>query len=99
MVLNSSDTLLPQVLQARASDRPDEIAFTFLSNGEEEAGSLTYGQLDKAARSIAAQLRSTTVTGDRALLLYPSGLDYIASIFGCFYAGVVAVPAYSPQNN
>ena len=37
--------------------------------------------------------------GERALLLYPAGLDFIAAFFGCLYAGVVAVPAYPPRRN
>jgi acyl-CoA synthetase (AMP-forming)/AMP-acid ligase II len=38
------------------------------------------------------------MSGERALLLYPPGLDYLAAFFGCLYAGVVAVPAYPPRN-
>jgi acyl-CoA synthetase (AMP-forming)/AMP-acid ligase II/acyl carrier protein len=37
------------------------------------------------------------LTGERALLLYPPGLEFIAAFFGCLYAGVVAVPAYPPD--
>ena len=37
--------------------------------------------------------------GERALLLYPSGLDFVAAFFGCLYAGVTAVPAYPPRRN
>jgi acyl-CoA synthetase (AMP-forming)/AMP-acid ligase II len=38
------------------------------------------------------------MAGERALLLYPPGLDFLAGFFGCLYAGVVAVPAYPPHN-
>src|SRR6185436_6607657 len=27
----------------------------------------------------------------------PTGIDYVASFFGCLYAGAVAVPAYPPD--
>ncbi len=37
--------------------------------------------------------------GQRALLLYPPGLDFIAAYFGCLYAGVIAVPVYPPRKN
>src|SRR5205823_4316908 len=57
---------------------------------------MTYGELDWQARAIAAQLQSCGASGERALLLYPPGLAYIAALFGCLYAGVVAVPAYPP---
>ncbi len=39
------------------------------------------------------------MSGERALLLYPAGLEFIAAFFGCLYAGVVAVPAYPPRRN
>jgi amino acid adenylation domain-containing protein/thioester reductase-like protein len=55
--------------------------------------------LDQRARAIGSWLESFGATGERALLLYPPGLDYIASFFGCLYAGVTAVPAYPPRLN
>src|SRR5690606_5942588 len=63
-------------------------------DGEREGARLTFGELDRRARAIAARLQETTEAGERALILYPPSLDYIASFFGCLYAGVIAVPAY-----
>jgi acyl-CoA synthetase (AMP-forming)/AMP-acid ligase II/acyl carrier protein len=37
--------------------------------------------------------------GERLLLLFPQGIEYLIALFGCFYAGVIAVPAYPPRNN
>src|SRR6185295_17682607 len=74
-------------------------AFTFLESGETEADSLTYAQLDAHARTIAAQLQGSVRPGDRALLLYPPGLDFIRAFMGCLYAGVIAVPVYPPRRN
>src|SRR5215216_7305834 len=85
------------LLRARAAERPDQVAFTFLADGEAEAGRLAYGELDRQAAAIAAALRETVPPGERALLLYPPGLDFIVAFFGCLYAGVVAVPAYPPH--
>ena len=31
-------------------------------------------------------------------MLYPSSLEFLAAFFGCLYAGVIPVPAYSPTN-
>ena len=39
------------------------------------------------------------LVGERALLLYPPGLDFISAFFGCLYGGVVAVPVYPPRRN
>src|SRR5262249_27100361 len=76
---------------------PDAPAFCFLTDGETEGPRLTYAELDRAARAIAAALYDVAGPGDRALLLYPPGLEFIAAFFGCQYAGVVPVPAYPPR--
>lgn len=76
-----------------------DTAFVFLEDGEKEGGTLSYGELDARARAIAAELQLRMMPGDRALLLYPPGLEFICAFFGCLYAGVVAVPAYPPKNN
>ena len=90
---------LIDVLRDRAEALPEQRAYTFLLDGESDAQHLTYGELDLRARAIAALLQSRDLTGQRALLLYPPGLDYIAAFFGCLYASVVAVPAYPPQSS
>jgi amino acid adenylation domain-containing protein len=90
---------LAGMLRARAAERPGQVAFTFLADGETETGRLTYAGLDGQARRIAKVLREVMAPGERALLLYPPGLDFIAAFFGCLYAGVVAVPAYPPRPN
>ena len=56
-----------------------------------EGDHLTYAALDYEARSIGALLQSYRARGERALLLYPTGLEFIAAFFGCLYAGVTAV--------
>ncbi len=55
--------------------------------------------MDQHARAIAARLQDLGAAGERVLLLYPPGLDYIAAFFGSLYAGAVAVPAYPPRAN
>lgn len=101
---NDSPELLPscstlvELLRYRALQQPIQLAFTFLEDGETESASLTYRELDRHSRAIAVQLQSLGITGKRALLLYPPGLDYVAAFWGCLYAGVVAVPAYPPRN-
>ena len=78
---------LVDLLHYRGQYQPDKQAYIFLQNGETESGSLTYGELDKQARAIAFQLQFWQ--GERALLLYPSGLEFITAFFGCLYAGLV----------
>lgn len=95
----SSPETLIELLRRRALERPAQRAYTFLLDGETAERHLTYGALDRQARGIAALLQSRCREGERALLLYPPGLDYIAAFFGCLYAGVIAVPAYPPRND
>jgi amino acid adenylation domain-containing protein len=89
---------LADVLQGRAREHPERTASIFLQDGETEADRRTYAELDARARAIAALLLARgAAPGDRALLLYPPGLDFIDAFFGCLYAGVIAVPCYPPR--
>ncbi|MEJ2405469.1 MAG: beta-ketoacyl synthase N-terminal-like domain-containing protein, partial [Candidatus Thiodiazotropha sp.] len=90
---------LVDLLGYRAIHQPGKTAYTFLHDGEIESSRITYQGLDLRARAIATRLQQTCSPGERALLLFPSGLDFIAAFFGCLYAGVVAVPAYPPRRN
>jgi glutamate-1-semialdehyde-2,1-aminomutase len=90
---------LVEILQSKTLYQPDKKAFTFLLDGEAEETSITYRELDLQARAIATRLQDLGASGDRALLIYPPGLEFIAAFFGCLYAGVVAVPAYPPRRN
>ncbi len=90
---------LVDLLRHRAAHQAHDRAFTYLLDGESEEISVTYAGLDQRARAIAAELQRRNLTGQRALLLYPAGLDFITAFFGCMYAGVVAVTAYPPRRN
>ncbi|MEH2333128.1 amino acid adenylation domain-containing protein [Nostoc sp.] len=86
------------ILRDRSFKMPHTQAFTFLEDGETQELTLTYHELDRRSRAVAAQLQALGLSGERAILLYPPGLDYLTAFFGCLYAGVVAVPAYPPRN-
>ena len=88
---------LVDLLRRRALRQPDQLAYTFLLDGETSELHLAYRELERRALAIAAALRLAGAKGGRALLLYPPGLDFIEGFFGCLYAGVVAVPAYPPD--
>lgn len=90
---------LVDVLQERASKQPYEIAYTFLSDGENITSQLTYKEFEQKARSLGALLQDLELTGRRALLMYSPGIDFVIAFLGCLYAGVVAVPAYPPRRN
>ncbi len=80
----------------RAEKQPEGTAFNFFVSDDEEL-SITYSELDRRAKAIAAVLQDMKLSGERALLLYMPSLDYVTAFLGCLYAGVVAVPAYPPD--
>ena len=63
-----------------------------------KAGLLTRNS-PRRARAIGARLQSLGKSGDRVLLLYGPGLDFVAGFLGCLHAGMVAIPAYPPRKN
>lgn len=92
----SNATTLEEILRWRAKTQRDQVAYRFVSESAPVA-TITYGQLETRAQAIAARLRQTMQPGDRALLLYPAGLDFITAFFGCVYAKVLAVPTCYPK--
>ncbi len=90
---------LAQALQQRAARTPDRLALRFLGDDQSASQVLTYADLDLRARAFAAALQANAAVGDRAVLLLPSGPDYVAAFFACLYAGVIAVPAYPPESS
>jgi natural product biosynthesis luciferase-like monooxygenase protein len=92
---NQPSTLI-ELLQQRAADAPGRTAFTWLTDGESQGISVTFGQLESRARAIGARLQELRAAGERVLLAFPTGLDFIAAFFGCQFAGAVAVPAPLP---
>ncbi len=88
-----------EVLRWRAEHQPTRHAYTLLLDGEATELGMTYADVDRQARAIAALLQAHAAPGERAILLYPPGLDYVVAFFGCLYAGIIAVPAYPPQRN
>ena len=90
-------TSMVDILRWRAKNQPHRLAYRYLTDGEYDEVVLTYEDLDRRARSIGALLQSSASSGDRALLLFPPGLDFIAAFFGCLYAKIIAVPSYPPH--
>ena len=88
---------LAHLLQEQARAGADRLACSFYPEGKSPRVDLTFGELHERAVAIAGQIRQRAEFGDRALLLFPPGLDFITSLFGCLYAGVIAVPTYPPH--
>ncbi|WP_308713220.1 fatty acyl-AMP ligase [Phytohabitans maris] len=85
-------------VRGHAADRPDALAVAHVTEPGTRTGTteLSYRELDLMARRVAAALCRVCAPGDRALLLFPEGLDFAAAFLGCLYAGAVAVPSPLP---
>jgi acyl-CoA synthetase (AMP-forming)/AMP-acid ligase II/acyl carrier protein len=93
----SQPTELVEAIRHQTQVRPADDALVFLRDGEEVAATVTYGELDSRLRAIAAGLQPRATAGDRVLLIYPPGIEYVLGFLGCIYAGLVPVPAYVPH--
>ena len=82
-----------------ANLRPNSTAFTLCDGETDDEVPLTFAELDHAARAVAVEIGKIGRPGDRAILMYPPGLDFVVGYFGCLYAGCVAVPAFPPRRN
>jgi acyl-CoA synthetase (AMP-forming)/AMP-acid ligase II len=90
---------LVDLLRRRAAGQPNERAYVFLSDKGNEEAALSFGELEQRASRVAARLIREGQPGDRALLLFPPGLDFIIAYFGCLLAGVIPVPMMLPRRN
>ncbi|MEV7025834.1 fatty acyl-AMP ligase [Kitasatospora sp. NPDC093558] len=93
-----ADHLVSRLVQ-HGRETPDRTALVYVeptSDGLSEQA-LSYGELDRRARAVAHWLRERCAVGDRALLLYGAGPEFVTVLAGCLYAGVIAVPAPQPS--
>ncbi|MGZ3325404.1 MAG: AMP-binding protein, partial [Xanthobacteraceae bacterium] len=90
-------TLL-DVLEWHVDQHPDRLHVTVLDEDATAAAAMTYGDLAKGARAIAAGLIDRDILpGDRVALMLPTGTDFFTAFFGILYVGAVPVPIYPPM--
>jgi acyl-CoA synthetase (AMP-forming)/AMP-acid ligase II len=88
---------LVDVLRCRAAEQPNDPAYIFLPDRGAERLSLSFAELYARARAVAVSLADRGQKGDRAVLLFSPGLDFIVAFFACLLAGVIAVPLMVPR--
>jgi acyl-CoA synthetase (AMP-forming)/AMP-acid ligase II len=88
---------LVDCLRDQVARRPDVLAFAWLDDGENESGRLTFAELDREVRVIAALLVERRMSGERVLILLPPGLDLVKALYACLYANAVAVTTALPS--
>src|SRR5689334_16015775 len=96
---HSFETLV-EARRHRGRHQPDDLAYTFLTDGEASEQRASYRTVDEQARAVAMLLAARAPNrgrGERVLLLYPPQIEYIYAFYGCLCAGAIAVPAYPPD--
>jgi acyl-CoA synthetase (AMP-forming)/AMP-acid ligase II len=88
---------LVAVLEHRAATQGDERALIFLTDRGAEDSVLTFRELHHAANAVAKRLTVAAKPGDRALLVFPPGLEFVVAFFACLIARVIAVPMMVPR--
>ena len=88
---------LTALLRHRAAAQPDDRAYIALSGRGSEEAAITFGELDRRAAQLATRLAERAKPGDRALLLFPMGIECLVAFFACLYAGIIAVPIIVPR--
>jgi thioester reductase-like protein len=87
------------VLAWRAESTPEQVGYTWLDgDGLTDEAPLTYGALYDQVCRAAAVLSDALTAGDRAILLFESGFDFLRALLGCQAAGVVPVPVMPPRD-
>lgn len=88
-------------VRLRGTNDQDLVAYTFLHDPDDRSSyqRITYGELLERVITFSTRLAQVATSGDRAVLLYPPGIDYIVAFYSCLWAGLAAVPAYPVKNN
>ncbi len=78
---------------------PEAVAVSFVDERGRVKESMSRADVVAEMVEVAEflRLRCGLVAGDRAVLVYPPGLDFVRALIGCLAAGVVAVPVYPPD--
>ncbi|EFC47786.1 non-ribosomal peptide synthetase [Naegleria gruberi] len=59
---------------------------------------ISYCDFLKKVKSLSTLIQTQAKSGDRALLIFEPGINFIAAFFATLFAGVIAVPVYPPKN-
>jgi len=87
------------LLSRRAREQGGDRAYVTLADRGGEEAEITFAALDRRARALAGRITGIAAPGERALLLFPSGVEFVVALFACFAAGVIAVPLMPPRRN
>src|SRR4029077_8207462 len=92
---------IPAALRQHADRQPDSAALTFIDYEVDPDGfaeTLTWSQVYRRVRVVAAEIASCGSPGDRVAIVAPQGLEYVVGFLAAMEAGRVAVPLSVPQH-
>ncbi|MGI5531256.1 fatty acyl-AMP ligase [Streptomyces syringium] len=98
MTTDFTPRTLVEALRTYSGKHPDQLAYTYLRDGEEPEEGLTFQELDEAARARAVALQRAGAAGGNAVMLYGPGLEFVRAFAGCLYAGTAGAPLKVPQH-
>ncbi|KAJ1454381.1 hypothetical protein M885DRAFT_566371 [Pelagophyceae sp. CCMP2097] len=87
-------------LRLWADAKGSAVVHTFVDGDGAPVDELTYADLLERSTGLAARLTCPAVgvaPGDRAVLCFPPGLDFIVAFYACGEASVAAVPVFPPD--
>ncbi|WFP51891.1 amino acid adenylation domain-containing protein [Methylomonas sp. EFPC3] len=87
------------LLEHRAEIQPDFPIYHYLRDGEDLAETLSFRDVALKAKTVAAALQGIAAEGERVMLLYLPGIEFITSYFGCLYAKHIAIPLPPPRQS
>jgi thioester reductase-like protein len=102
MITDQHSTIIPQlqntdvfkVLDYWVKSQPDARLYTFLKSDGSTKEQLNYKQFSDSVNRMAAHFQQNIKAerGDRILLCYQPGLEFICALFACNKAGFIGVP-------
>ncbi|CAB9513800.1 D-alanine--D-alanyl carrier protein ligase [Seminavis robusta] len=89
-----------EVLNSHAVDASEKVIFTWVDIHCEEQQTVTFKQLEDQSNAVAARLlKQGCQKGDRVMIAYPFGLEFLAGMFGAMKIGVIPCSIYPPNPN
>lgn len=88
----------PELLAWRVGQHPERLAVTYWADGEAPTQAWSYAELWRRIEGASERLQALGPAGERALLVYPPGLDFVVAYWGCLHAGWVPVPVVPPKD-
>lgn len=96
--VSDSETIL-SVIARHVDERPDHELFRWVNKQGSVSDSVSYKELWDKSCAVAQllQAKDDLQKGDRVMIVYPFGLDFLSGLMGCMMVGVTACSVYPPN--